>query len=57
MIAAEIATPAEIKKKLTLLVGNPARTATNLFNGWLFMYFRQFTSKKGNAMMAAANAQ
>jgi hypothetical protein len=47
---------AETRKKLTLLVGKPVRTATNLLIGRLFMYLVQFTSKKGRAIIVAANA-
>jgi len=57
MVAATIKIPAEIKKTLTLLIGNPARTVTNLFSGWFLMYFHQLTSKNGIAAIAAANAQ
>src|SRR6266511_195915 len=47
----------EIRKKLTLLVGNPDRTATNLLTGWAFIYLAQFTNKNGRAIVEVANAQ
>lgn len=56
IVAAAAAVRAENTKKLTLLVGKPVRTATNLLIGRLFMYLVQLTSKNGRAMIVAANA-
>jgi hypothetical protein len=57
MMAAAIAIQADIRKKPTLLVGNPARIVSGLFSGRSLVYFHQFTSTNGIAQIAAAKAQ